>query len=106
MDEIRERSGVADKMLYHRLIALADEVVQECAGIEFTQEFDVLFRKIAVRQDDIDIIAQRRKIEIVKIVAQRMRPCLKERLRIESTAFLKHACEDIEELRVIERTHS
>lgn len=43
MNEVREGPRVADEMLHDRLIALADEVVQECARIEFAQELDILF---------------------------------------------------------------
>ena len=43
MNEVREGPRIADEMLHDRLIALADEVVQECARIEFAQELDILF---------------------------------------------------------------
>ena len=44
MNEVREGSSVADEVLHDRLIALADEIVQERARIELAQELDILFR--------------------------------------------------------------
>lgn len=73
MDEIRERTSVADEMLDDRLVALTNEVIQESARIELAQEFDILFRQIAIRQNDIDVVTQRRKIKIVEIIAQCVR---------------------------------
>ena len=58
MNEVREGSSVADEVLHDRLIALADEVVQECARIELAQELDILFGQIAIRENDIDVVAQ------------------------------------------------
>lgn len=97
MNEVREGSSVADEVLHDRLIALADEVVQECARIELAQELDILFGQIAIRENDIDVVAQCRSIKIIKIVTQGMRPCFEQRLRIESAALLEYAREHIEE---------
>ena len=48
MNEVREGSRVADEVLHDWLIALADEVVQECARIELAQKLDILFGQISM----------------------------------------------------------
>ena len=106
VDEIREGASIADEVLDDWLVAFANEVIQECTSIELAQEFDILFRQIAIRQDDIDIIAQCGKVEIVEVIAQCVRAGFQERLSIEGAPLLQNTCENVEELRMVERANT
>lgn len=106
VNDVRERSRLARQMLYARLIALPDVVVQKRARVELGQKLNVFLGEVAVGQNGMNVAAQRRQIQVVKVVAQRVGIVVKERLRIEASPRFQHLAEAIEELGVVERTHA